>query len=412
MIFHKFKKFLFFKKINFYSFIKYFINKNYFLLEQKNVLFIFNFLVNIKNNFFVKINNLNILSNNIFFYLKKKFFNNKKKFRFIFSFFDFINFNFFEKNKYSNLNYFFIPKLFFFLKNKNKKIIIFSIIKKKIEFLSYSKKINNIILKIKNYTFNIINYKKKNINNFFIKKKFFFKNVCKIKKNIKNGNLTQCVISNQVFIKNYFKNLNINLSKYNLFLNLKNIKIELHSPEFLIRSEYNKNYTKPIAGTTDKNHILLMILKNKKEISEHLMLLDLSLNDLFKNNIKNFFLKRLIFCEYHKNLIHIVSELFFISKKIKKINIIKNMFPAGTLSGSPKKSCIKLINILEKKNRNLYGGIFYFINKNHLESSILIRIKIFFKNNILIESGAGIIEKSVNYLEWLETIIKKQILLK
>ncbi|XZR53044.1 MAG: chorismate-binding protein [Candidatus Carsonella ruddii] len=412
MIIHKFKKILFFKKINFYSFIKYFINKNYFLLEQKNILFLFNFLINIKNNFFIKIDKINILSNNVFFYLKKKIFNNKKKFRFFFSFFDFINFNFFKKNKYSNFNYFFIPKLFFFLKNKNKKIIIFNIIKKKIELLFFSKKINNIILKIKNYIYKNINYKKKNINNFFIKKKFFFKNICKIKKNIKNGNLTQCVISNQIFIKNYFKNLNINLSKYNLFLNLKNIKIELYSPEFLIRSEYNKNYTKPIAGTTDKNHILLMVLKNKKEISEHLMLLDLSINDLFKNNIKKIFLKRLIFCEYHKNLIHIVSELFFISKNIKKNQMIKNMFPAGTLSGSPKKNCIELINKLEKKNRNLYGGVFYYVNKNHLESSILIRIKFFYKNNIIIESGAGIIDKSINHLEWLETILKKQISLK
>ncbi|WMC19307.1 MAG: chorismate-binding protein [Candidatus Carsonella ruddii] len=412
MIFHKFKKFLFFKKNNFNSFIKYFLNKKYFLLEQKNTLFLFNFLINIKNNFFIKINNFNILSNDIFFYLKKKFFNNKKKFRFIFSFFDFINFNFFKNKKYSNFNHFFIPKLFVFLKNNNKKIIIFIIVKKKIDFLLFSKKINNIILKIKNLIFKSINLKKKKINNYFVKKKFFFKNICKIKKNIKNGNLIQCVISNKIFIKNYFKNIKLNLSKYNLFLILNNFKIELYSPEFLIRSENNKNYTKPIAGTTDKNYILLKILKNKKEISEHLMLLDLSLNDLFKNNVKSLFLKRLIFCEYHKNLIHIVSELFFITKNIKKINIIKNMFPAGTLSGSPKKRCIEIINLLENKNRNFYSGIFYYTNKNNLESSILIRMKLFLKNNIIIESGAGIIEKSVNFSEWLETIIKKQILLK
>ncbi|WMC19906.1 MAG: chorismate-binding protein [Candidatus Carsonella ruddii] len=412
MIFHKFKKIFLLKKSKINSFIKYFLNKNYFLLEQKNILILFNFIINKKNNFFSKINKLNIISNDLLFYFRKKIFNNKKKFRFVFSFFDFINFNFFEKNKYSNFSYFFIPKLFIFFKIKNKKIIIFSIIKKKKDLLLFSTKINNIFFKIKNYFFKNINYKKIKINNFFIKKKFFFKNICKIKKNIKNGNLTQCVISNQIFIKKNIKNLNINLSKYNMFLNLKKIKIELHSPEFLIRSEFNKNQTKPIAGTTDKNHILLLIFKNKKEISEHLMLLDLSLNDLFKNNIKKIFLNRLIFCEYHKNLIHIVSEIFFFSKKIKKINIIKNMFPAGTLSGSPKKNCIKLINKLEKKERNFYGGIFYYINKNHLESSILIRIKIFSNNNIIIESGAGLIEKSINYLEWLETILKKQILIK
>ncbi|BFI90862.1 chorismate-binding protein [Candidatus Carsonella ruddii] len=412
MIFHKFKKIILLKKTEINTFIKKILSKKYFLLEQKNILFLFNFFINIKNNFFIKINKLNILSNNIFIYLKKKMFNNKKKFRFVFSFFDFINFNFFEKNKKCEYNYFFLPKMFVFLKKKSKKIIIINIIKKKKELLFFSSIINNIFIKIKNFFFTNINYKKKNINNYFVKKKLFFKNICKTKKNIKNGNLTQCVISNKIIIKNNNKNLNINLSKYNLFLSIKEVKIELHSPEFLIRSEYNRNYTKPIAGTTDKNYISSLILKNKKEISEHLMLLDLSLNDLFKNNIKKFFLKRLIFCEHHKNLIHIVSELFFFSKNINKINIIKNMFPAGTLSGSPKTNCIKLINHLEKNSRNLFGGIFYYINKNHLETSILIRLKIFKNNNILIESGAGLIEKSINYLEWLETILKKQILIK
>ncbi|AFP83897.1 chorismate-binding protein [Candidatus Carsonella ruddii] len=411
MIFHKFKKFLLFKKNKFYSFVKNFINKNYILLKQKNILFIFNFIINIKNNFFIKFNNNNILSKNIFFYLKKKIFKNKKKYRFIFSFFDYINFNFFQ-NKKIEYNFFFIPNFFFFFKKKNNIIIIFKIIKKKKDLIIFSKYLNYIIIKINNiYIINLI-IKKNILNNFFIKKNIFFKNICKIKKNIKNGNLTQCVISNKIFIKNYFKNLNIIFSKYNLYLNLKETKIEIYSPEFLIKSENNNNYTKPIAGTTDKNHINYLIYKNKKEISEHIMLLDLSLNDLFKNNIKKIFLKRLIFCEYHKNLIHIVSELFFINYNKNKFNIIKNMFPAGTLSGSPKKNCIKLIKKLEKKNRNIYGGIFYYMNKNNLESSILIRIIFLYKNNKIIQSGVGVIDKSVNYLEWLESILKKQILIK
>ncbi|WP_433927774.1 chorismate-binding protein [Candidatus Carsonella ruddii] len=415
MFFHKFKKILIFKKIKINSFIKNFLNKNFFFLEKKNTIFICNYNVCIFLENLFKFNKYTIITNNINIYLKKKIYNNNKTFRFLFSFFNFINFNFFQKNikKYKNEKYFFfLPKNIIFLKNKNKHIYIFSIIKKKNNFVSFSKFLNLIIIKIKNYI--LINFIVKNYKNlnFFIKKKFFFKNICKIQKNINIGNLTQCVISNMLYLKNFNIKRIINLNFYNFFFNYKKILILTHSPEFLIRKEYNENYTKPIAGTTDKNFEFIKILKNKKEISEHLMLLDLSLNDTFKNNIKKIILKKMFFCEINKSLIHIVSEIFFSCYKKNNFEIIKKLFPAGTLSGSPKNDCIKLINILEKKNRFFYGGIFYYINKNHLESCIMIRIKIFYKNNVLIESGSGIIDKSINYLEWLETIIKKQSFLK
>ncbi|MBY0585389.1 chorismate-binding protein, partial [Candidatus Carsonella ruddii] len=239
-----------------------------------------------------------------------------------------------------------------------------------------------------------------------------FKNICKIQKNINIGNLTQCVISNIIYLKNFIEKKNINFYSYNFYLNFYDLIILTNSPEFLLRKENNKNFTKPIAGTVDKKFKLIKILKNKKEISEHLMLLDLSLNDIFKNNIKKMFFKKIFFCETNKSLIHIISEISFLCYKKNSFEIIKNLFPAGTLSGSPKYDCIKIINKIEKKNRFIYGGIFCYYNKNNIESCILIRMKLFYKNNSLIESGAGIIDKSTNFLEWLETIIKKQHFLK
>ncbi|XOD39027.1 MAG: chorismate-binding protein [Candidatus Carsonella ruddii] len=417
MFFHKFKKILIFKKFKINSFVKNFLIKNFFYLEKNNIIFISNYFnINIFFDNILKYNIKNfILSKNINYYFKKKMYNNKKKFRFLFSFFNFINFNFFKKNvKHYDIkkNFFFFPKNIFFLKKKNKIVYLFSIIKNNNNFKKISKFINFFLLKFKNFFFIKIIIKK-NINiNFLIKKKFFFKNICKIKKNINIGNLTQCVISNIMLIKNLIKKKKINLTHYNFYLNYKNLIFLLNSPEFLIRNEKNKNYTKPIAGTTDKNFGFLKILKNKKELSEHLMLLDLSLNDTFKNNIKLLHLKKMFYCEINKSLIHIISEIFFKNFKKNNLKLINNLFPAGTLSGSPKNDSIKIINIIEKKNRFLYGGVLNFINKNNMESCILIRIKIFLLNNIFLESGAGLIDKSINFLEWLETIIKKQNFLK
>lgn len=417
MIFHKFKKILIFKKFKINSFVKQILLKNFFCLKKQNIIFVSNYFnINIFfNNIYIYNNKKTIISNNINHYIKKKNYNNKKKFRFLFSFFNFINFNFLKKNikKYKNIkNLFFFPKNVFFLKKKNKIIYLFSIIKNNNNFNIFSKFLNFFLLKIKNSFLNK-NVIKKNINiNFFIKKKYFFKNICKIKKNINIGNLIQCVISNILIIKNLKNKKIINKTYYNFYLNHKNLIILLNSPEFLIRKENNKYYTKPIAGTTDTNFNFLKILKNKKELSEHLMLLDLSLNDVFKNNIKLFFLKKMFYCEKNKSLTHIISEIFFKNYKKNNLFLLENFFPAGTLSGTPKNDCIKIINIIEKQNRFLYGGVFNFFNKNHIESCILIRIKFFFLNNIYLESGAGLINKSINFLEWLETIIKKQNFLK
>ncbi|UNB92114.1 chorismate-binding protein [Candidatus Carsonella ruddii] len=410
MIFHRFKKIFLFKKIFFSSIIKKFLFKKFFFLEKKNTIFIINFNFNYLFNNIFKIKNFFIINKNINNYFKKKIYNNKTKFRFLNSFFSFINFNYFKNNikKYNDKNYYiFFPTIIFLLNKINKKIILFCIIKKINNFKKISKCINFYLLKINNYKNIFFLYKKKKNINFFIKKNFFFKNICKIKKTINIGNLTQCVISNIIYIKNFNIQKKINFTFYNFYFNFKNFITLVNSPEFLIRKENTFYFTKPIAGTSDKYFHIKKILKNKKEISEHLMLLDLSLNDIFKNNIKKYFLKKIFFCEKIKNLTHIISEIVFTCYN-NNFQLFKNMFPAGTLSGSPKNNSIKYINILEKKSRFIYGGLFIYINKKHIESCIMIRMKNFLNNNCIIESGAGIIDKSINYLEWLETIIKKQ----
>ncbi|XKS59484.1 chorismate-binding protein [Candidatus Carsonella ruddii] len=118
------------------------------------------------------------------------------------------------------------------------------------------------------------------------------------------------------------------------------------------------------------------------------MLLDLSLSDIFRNNVDKLLLKELFYCEHYRNLIHIVSEIFFNSFN-KDSLIYKFSFPAGTLSGSPKINSIKLINFLEKNNRIFYGGIFCISSKLQIETCLMIRFMLFTNNILIIESGAG-----------------------
>ncbi|AFP83517.1 chorismate-binding protein [Candidatus Carsonella ruddii] len=408
------KNILIFKKNYLNTNINIFFNKNFFFLKNKNTLFFNNFknyIFNYNNVYFSK-KKYNFITSNFLKFLNKKKINIKNKYRFFNFFFGYINFNFFRKKnniKYNNKDYesfIFFPKIIYFLKKKYHQIFFYFFKKK--SFKNISKLINILIFKLKN---NYFYYKLNKVNkkNFFIKKKKFFKNCCKIKNNINNGNIIQCIISNNLITKNYIKNF-LNISNYNFFIYYKKEIINGNSPEYLIRYEKNKFYSKPIAGTN--SCYIKNILENKKELSEHTMLLDLSLNDSFKNNLKYIYLNRIYSLEHHKNIIHIISELYFVTYKKNLFLIIENLFPAGTLSGSPKYVSIKYINKLEKKNRNFYGGNLFLINKNNIETCILIRFIYLKNNNLFCQSGAGIIFSSFILLEWLETIIKKQFFLK
>ncbi|WP_432782728.1 chorismate-binding protein [Candidatus Carsonella ruddii] len=409
-------KVLFFKKFKLNTFIKKFLNKNFFCLEKNNIVFVFDFFDilnknNIINKFLKK--KYNIITKNINFYFLKKNYKNFKKYRFLFSFFGFTNFNFLQKNVKNNLknNYWnFFPRFFFLYKKKNKNAIFFYILKR--NFLLFTKKIKFFVIKIKNIVFKKIKIKKFFFFNYYTKKRLFFKNYCKIKKNINCGNITQCVISNIFILKNFLNYNYKKISSYNFYFSYNCLRITINSPEFLLRKEKLKNFTKPIAGTVDKKIKIKKILKNKKEISEHIMLLDLSLSDIFRNNVDKLLLKRLFYCEHYRNLIHIVSEIFFNSFNKDSLNIINSLFPAGTLSGSPKINSIKLINFLEKNNRIFYGGIFCISSKLQIETCLMIRFMLFTNNILIIESGAGVIDKSINILEWNETVFKKQHLIK
>ena len=262
-----------------------------------------------------------------------------------------------------------------------------------------------------------------------ISKKKFLKNVNKAKKYIKIGDIFQVVLSqrfetslNKSPLEVYKKLRFTNPSPFMYFFNFVDFQIIGASPEILVRLRNNKITVRPIAGTRPrgknrKQDIFFEkeLLKDKKEIAEHLMLLDLGRNDAGKvskiNSIKvteNFKIER------YSHVMHIVSNVQGdFNNKYSKFDTLLSGFPAGTVSGAPKIRAMEIIDELETTKRKVYaGGIGYFSANGDFDTCIALRTAITKKNRFYVQAGAGIVADSKPINEYNETINKAKALLK
>ena len=262
-----------------------------------------------------------------------------------------------------------------------------------------------------------------------ISKKKFLKNVNKAKKYIKIGDIFQVVLSqrfetnlNKSPLEVYKKLRFTNPSPFMYFFNFTDFQIIGASPEILVRLRNNKITVRPIAGTRPrgknrKQDIFFEkdLLKDKKEIAEHLMLLDLGRNDAGKvskiNSIKvteNFKIER------YSHVMHIVSNVQGdFNNKYSKFDTLLSGFPAGTVSGAPKIRAMEIIDELETTKRKVYaGGIGYFSANGDFDTCIALRTAITKKNKFYVQAGAGIVADSKPINEYNETINKAKALLK
>ena len=148
-------------------------------------------------------------------------------------------------------------------------------------------------------------------------------------------------------------------------------------------------------------------LKNDpKEISEHMMLIDLSRNDLGKvSEIGSVKISEFKKIKKHASVMHLTSVVTGIKKpEFKPIDVFKAVFPAGTLTGAPKVKAMQLIDEMETCKRGIYGGAIGFINhKDHLDLCIGISMIILSDNKATIQAGAGIVLDSCPQSEADET---------
>ena len=256
----------------------------------------------------------------------------------------------------------------------------------------------------------------------------FLSIVNKAKKYIKLGDIFQVVLS-QRFESNLtkkpldiYKKLRVtNPSPFMFFFNFNDFQIIGASPEILVRLRNNKITVRPIAGTRPRGKTLKEdiyyekdLLKDKKELSEHLMLLDLGRNDAGKvSKINSVKITESFIIERYSHVMHIVSNVVGeYNKKFSKFKSLLAGFPAGTVSGAPKIRAMEIIDELESTKRKVYaGGIGYFSANGEFDTCIALRTAIAKKNKFYVQAGAGIVADSKPIKEYEETVNKAKALI-
>ena len=328
-----------------------------------------------------------------------------------------------------------------------KNLVIYDNFKKKIFYLHNIFSDNKILNyfdeydKIKN-EFNLINFyseislpqkltfkNNKNKIKSNLTKSQFKKKVLKAKKYIKKGDIFQVVLSQRferkfekkpIEIYNYLRKSNP--SPFMFYFNFEDFKILGSSPEILVRLRNNLITVRPIAGTRPRGKNAKQdkkfkneLIKDKKELAEHLMLLDLGRNDVGKvSKINTVKVTESFKIEKYSHVMHIVSNVEGkFNNKVSLFEALLAGFPAGTVSGAPKIRAMEIIDELEKNRRNLYaGGIGYFTPNNEFDTCIALRTALIKNKKFYVQAGAGIVADSKSEKEFAETVNKAKALMK
>jgi len=296
------------------------------------------------------------------------------------------------------------------------------------EQIEYIKKIKNLTFFPKNKK-KIKSLKKKKINVKSNISKSKFKSIVKKAKNyIKKGDIFQVVLSQRFETKltkspvEIYKKLRFsNPSPFMYFFNFNDFQILGSSPEILVRLRNNKITIRPIAGTRPRGSnkkqdkfYKNQLLNDSKELSEHLMLLDLGRNDVGKvSKVNSVKVTEKFKVEKYSHVMHIVSNVEGeFDQKHSLLDTMLAGFPAGTVSGAPKIRAMEIIDELEKNKRKMYAGsIGYFSANKSFDTCIALRTALIKNNKFFIQSGAGIVADSIPEKEYHETVNKAKALI-
>ena len=325
-----------------------------------------------------------------------------------------------------------IPDMrFIFYKN----IIIFDLINDKKYITDLDGNIENIesILKVihngEKINDEIVCEKSNNIfySNFI--KEDYKKAVTKLKEYIVSGdvyiaNMTQrfwCYNEEESF-DIYKKLRSINKAPFSAYLNFEDFQIISSSPERFIQVFKNKAHTRPIKGTKPRGHNVeedeknkLELINSEKDKAELLMVVDLERNDFSKvckpHTVKvteNFKL------EEYATVFHLVSTVEGeLKENVSSVRCIKECFPGGSITGTPKIRSMEIIEELEGIKRNIYtGSIGYFDFRGNCDFNIVIRTIIKKDNKAFFGVGGGITYDSIEEDEYNETLDKAKALMR
>ena len=234
-------------------------------------------------------------------------------------------------------------------------------------------------------------------------------NVALAKKHCYRGDVFQLVLSRR-FTQgfkgdefNVYRALrSINPSPYLFFFDYGDFKIFGSSPEAQIIVKDRKAEIHPIAGTFKRTgddekdaDLAKQLSEDKKENSEHVMLVDLARNDLSRNG-HDVQVEKYREVQFFSHVIHLVSKVTgHLHDRASTMQVVADTFPAGTLSGAPKHRAMQLIEDYEKTNRNFYGGAIGFMDfKGNFNHAIMIRTFLSKNHQLHCQAGAGIVADS------------------
>ncbi|PZA07587.1 MULTISPECIES: anthranilate synthase component I [unclassified Meiothermus] len=214
----------------------------------------------------------------------------------------------------------------------------------------------------------------------------------------------------------------VNPSPYMGFLELGEVTLVSCSPESLLRSDGRKVVTRPIAGTRRRGQdaaedqaLAEELLSDEKERAEHVMLVDLSRNDLGRvcryGTVRP---KELMRVENYSHVMHIVSTVEGeLREDQSPLDALAAVLPMGTVSGAPKIRAMEIIEELEPSRRGPYGGSFgYLAYDGHMDQALTLRTIVVAAGQIHIQAGAGVVYDSIPANEYQECLNKAQAMLK
>ncbi len=248
------------------------------------------------------------------------------------------------------------------------------------------------------------------------------------KKHIIDGDIFQVVLSRTIIepcpdepLDVYKRLRQLNPSPYMFYLNTPNTILTGASPELNLRVSGTKNRQveiRPIAGTKPRGRINGQIdpdtdfryeaeLKlDRKELAEHMMLVDLARNDIARVTQKGSrVVTELLVAEKYESVMHLVSNVKgTLNNELDALSAYLATMNMGTLTGAPKIEAMKIIRRLEKNKRGYYGGaVMYLTVDGQFDSCITIRALQVKDHVAYIRAGGGIVYDSVPKTEFEET---------
>lgn len=263
-----------------------------------------------------------------------------------------------------------------------------------------------------------------------LSKDAYFEKVAKIMEHIHRGDIYEVNFCQEFYAAScdidtlgVYKKLNdISLAPFASYLKLKDKYLLCASPERFVKKTGEKIIVQPIKGTarrlSDRNEdqkVAESLARDPKERAENIMIVDLLRNDLSKNALKGSVLVEELCRVYSFKQVHqlISTVVCTVNPEEHPVEIIKNLFPMGSMTGAPKISAMKIIEEEEETKRGLYSGAVGYIGPdNNFDFNVVIRSILYNRseNYASFSVGSAITSQSIIEKEYEECLLKAKAL--